>query len=129
MRLRPTIAILVCGVTALCPLLCAAEAALHAQGGAADMGRAEHRHECESAPHEHEEESGDPIPHGNHSCICVAGTSVAPTLRIPALAPSALIDTPADWRYFSNSASGLSKYADGLAAELSRPPPNSPLLI
>lgn len=126
---RPATAILLCAMTALCPLVCAAEMALHACEHVCDADDAEHRHGRERAPHHRHDHSGDPIPHVGHSCICVAGAAVGQTVRIPALAPSALLDVSEDGHYLKLAAARLTVRTDGGAAELCRPPPDTPLRI
>jgi hypothetical protein len=126
---RPVTAILLCAMTASCPLVCAVEAAFHACEHTPDGGDAEHQHGCERTPHHRHDRTGEPIPHVEHSCICVAGTAVGHAVRVPALAPSAWLDAPGDWPFLKLGAARLTVRADGGAAELCRPPPDTPLLI
>ncbi|MBK8914479.1 MAG: hypothetical protein IPM64_07725 [Phycisphaerales bacterium] len=42
-------------------------------------------------PHHQHDPNGDPVSHGEHSCLCTGGTPPGAALQVPALEPAAII--------------------------------------
>ena len=85
--------ILTCVLTVLCPFLCTAELAAHqrqhGQDAATEWESADHEH-CDRPQHQHDP-AGDPIPHGDHACLCTASIMPGAAMQIPALAPAGIV--------------------------------------
>jgi hypothetical protein len=92
MRSRRTIAILVCCMTALCPVSCGAQADSHAsEAGAAQEGGCHHASSDHRAPHQHHDPDGSPVPQSTHVCVCTTAAPGTQPIHVPALEPCGLI--------------------------------------
>lgn len=79
--------ILVCAITLLCPILCMAELSAHQREHDAtpDEALATHAHERSERPHHQHDPAGDPVPHGEHTCLCAGATPPGSVLQVPSL--------------------------------------------
>lgn len=85
--------ILVCAMTVLCPVLCMAELSAHqeAHDETPNASPPTHAHEGGDRPHHQHEPNGDPVPHGEHTCLCVGSTTPGSVLQVPSLEPAGVI--------------------------------------
>lgn len=82
--------IFVCIMTLLCPVVCMAELDAHQDEHGKGQDPAHATKDCEHPDQQHDP-SGDPAPHGEHSCLCTGGTPPGAALQIPAMQPAAII--------------------------------------
>jgi hypothetical protein len=117
------ISILVCVLTAFCPLLCAGErCASSAEHVASDC--AEHQHEHGGSPPQH-----DPLPHGDHTCLCSGSTAPGAALQAPPLEPAGLIAAGVTLRANPAAAAAAVRWATSGFPDLSSSARIAPLLI
>lgn len=80
-------------MTLLCPAVCMTELSSHHVGDEADghVALTESNGQNQHRPHHEHDPSGDPDPHGEHTCLCTGGTPPGAALQIPALEPAPAI--------------------------------------
>lgn len=89
-------------MTLLCPVVCMADASAHRSVPEPDdpVATVLPCEQNEHRPHHEHDPSGDPAPHGEHTCLCTGGTPPSAALQIPALEPAAVI--AADQLFFAS---------------------------
>lgn len=122
------IAILCCVLTAICPAICQAEAAMH-------HAHAEHcgddsRHERGHEPHHRHDSGGTPLESDSHACVCSSGATSPQSVQIPQLLPCLLagaihaLRTP-----ILITGLGPARIGESAAGDCPSPGGNLPLLI
>jgi hypothetical protein len=89
------IAIFCCLMTALCPAFCANEAISHAQQH--DLGSddgTQPAHDRGHTPHQRHDDSGDPIPKSDHTCLCSGNALTTHAIQLVSYVTVAFVGMP-----------------------------------